>query len=98
MATDRAQAAAMGAVWMTEVPIALPRFIGVMEVLGVLGLILPAATRIMPHLTVWAAAGATAPITAAAVRAPPSIRDWKARFMKMSPWKIPTDGVVDPWP
>jgi hypothetical protein len=51
------QAAAMGAVWMTEVPIALPRFIGVMEVIGVLGLILPAATRIMPHLTVWAAAG-----------------------------------------
>jgi hypothetical protein len=51
------QAAAMGAVWMTEVPTALPRFIGVMEVLGVIGLILPAATRIMPHLTVWAAAG-----------------------------------------
>jgi len=51
------EAAAMGAVWMTEVPIALPRFIGVMELLGVLGLILPAATRIMPHLTVWAAAG-----------------------------------------
>ncbi len=51
------QAAAMGAVWMTEVPIALPRFIGVVEVLGVIGLILPAATRIMPHLTVWAAAG-----------------------------------------
>jgi putative oxidoreductase len=51
------EAAKMGAVWMSEVPIALPRFIGVMEVLGVLGLILPAATRIMPHLTVWAAAG-----------------------------------------
>jgi len=51
------EAAKMGAVWMTEVPIALPRFIGIMEVLGVLGLILPAATRIMPHLTVWAAAG-----------------------------------------
>jgi putative oxidoreductase len=51
------EAASMGAVWMQEVPIALPRFIGVMEVLGVLGLILPAATRIMPHLTVWAAAG-----------------------------------------
>lgn len=51
------QAAAMGAVWMTEVPIALPRFIGVMEVLGVIGLILPAATRIKPHLTVWAATG-----------------------------------------
>lgn len=51
------EAAKMGAVWMTEVPIALPRFIGVMELLGVLGLILPAATRIQPHLTVWAAAG-----------------------------------------
>jgi putative oxidoreductase len=51
------EAAKMGAVWMSEVPIALPRFIGVMEVLGVIGLILPAATRIMPHLTVWAAAG-----------------------------------------
>ena len=51
------EAAAMGAVWMPEAPIALPRFIGVMEVLGVIGIILPAATRIMPHLTVWAAAG-----------------------------------------
>ena len=51
------QAAAMGAVWMTEVPAALPRFIGTMEVLGAVGLILPAATRILPHLTVWAAAG-----------------------------------------
>ncbi|MBF9059350.1 DoxX family protein [Rhodobacterales bacterium HKCCSP123] len=51
------EAAAMGAVWMSDVPIALPRVIGVMEVLGVIGLILPTATRIMPHLTVWAAAG-----------------------------------------
>lgn len=51
------EAAKMGAVWMSEVPIALPRFIGVMEVLGVIGIILPAATRIKPHLTVWAAAG-----------------------------------------
>ena len=47
----------MGAVWMLEVPIALPRFIGVMELLGVIGLILPAATRIQPQLTVWAAKG-----------------------------------------
>ena len=51
------QAAAMGAVWMSEAPILLVRFIGVMELLGVIGLILPAATRIMPHLTIWAAAG-----------------------------------------
>lgn len=51
------QAAAMGAVWMSEAPILLVRFIGVMELLGVIGLILPAATRIQPHLTVWAAKG-----------------------------------------
>ena len=51
------EAAKMGAVWMSEVPSALPRFIGIMEVLGMIGLILPAATRIKPQLTVWAAAG-----------------------------------------
>lgn len=51
------EAATMGAVWMSDVPIALPRFIGVMEVIGVIGVILPAATRIKPQLTVWAAAG-----------------------------------------
>lgn len=33
------------------------RFIGVMEVLGALGLILPAATRILPKLTPLAASG-----------------------------------------
>ncbi len=52
-----AEAAKMGAVWMSEVPVALPRFIGAMELLGVIGLILPAATRILPQLTVWAAKG-----------------------------------------
>jgi uncharacterized membrane protein len=36
---------------------ALVRFIGVCEILGALGLILPAASRIMPKLTVWAAIG-----------------------------------------
>lgn len=51
------EAAAMGAVWMSEAPILLVRFIGVMELLGVIGLILPAAARIKPHLTVWAAKG-----------------------------------------
>jgi putative oxidoreductase len=35
----------------------LPRFIGTSEVLGALGLILPSVTRIMPKLTVAAAAG-----------------------------------------
>lgn len=51
------EGAAMGAVWMSEAPLALIRFIGVMELLGVVGLILPAATRIKPQLTVPAAAG-----------------------------------------
>ena len=43
--------------WPAEVPAALVRFIGVAEFLGGLGLILPAATRIMPMLTPLAAAG-----------------------------------------
>ena len=51
------KAAAMGAVWMSEVPLAFVRFIGLMEFLGVIGLILPAATRIKPRLTVLAATG-----------------------------------------
>lgn len=51
------EGAAMGAVWMSEAPLSLVRFIGVMELLGVVGLILPAATRIKPQLTVLAAAG-----------------------------------------
>jgi hypothetical protein len=42
-------------------PVALPglflRFIGVVEVLGGLGLILPGLLRIRPVLTAWAAAG-----------------------------------------
>jgi uncharacterized membrane protein YphA (DoxX/SURF4 family) len=32
-------------------------FIGIAEMLGVAGLILPGLTRIQPHLTAWAAAG-----------------------------------------
>jgi putative oxidoreductase len=36
---------------------ALVRFIGVCELLGAIGLILPAAARIQPRLTVWAAIG-----------------------------------------
>jgi uncharacterized membrane protein YphA (DoxX/SURF4 family) len=38
-------------------PEALVRFIGVSEVAGGLGMILPAATRVMPALTAWAAVG-----------------------------------------
>ena len=43
--------------WVSDVPEGLVRFIGVAEVLGGLGLILPAATRILPWLTPVAAAG-----------------------------------------
>jgi uncharacterized membrane protein YphA (DoxX/SURF4 family) len=50
---------ALGAqmVWVNDVPAMLVRFIGLAEVLGGLGLILPAATRIRPWLTPLAAVG-----------------------------------------
>jgi uncharacterized membrane protein len=43
--------------WAKDVPAPLVRFIGVAEILGALGLILPALTGILPWLTVAAAAG-----------------------------------------
>ena len=43
--------------WMTAVPENLLRFIGVSEILGGIGLILPAVTGILPQLTAWAATG-----------------------------------------
>jgi putative oxidoreductase len=43
--------------WVTAVPGALVRFIGLAELAGGLGLVLPAATRIRPILTPIAAAG-----------------------------------------
>jgi len=42
---------------MNAVPDNLLRFIGVSEILGGLGLILPAVTGIVPQLTAWAALG-----------------------------------------
>src|SRR5436853_4699238 len=49
--------AAMGMAYTTALPEAFIRFVGTMEILGALGLILPAATRILPLLTPLAAAG-----------------------------------------
>ncbi|WP_095203672.1 DoxX family protein [Mesorhizobium carmichaelinearum] len=49
--------APMGIVWATDVPIWLLRFIGLCELAGALGMILPAATRILPFLTPLAALG-----------------------------------------
>lgn len=43
--------------WVQSVPEGLVKFIGVAEVSGALGVILPAATRIKPLLTPLAAAG-----------------------------------------
>jgi hypothetical protein len=43
--------------WPASLPPALVRFIGTAELAGALGLILPAATRILPRLTPTAAVG-----------------------------------------
>src|SRR5947209_6260152 len=43
--------------WVNAVPASFVRFIGVAELLGAIGLILPAATGIAPWLTIAAAAG-----------------------------------------
>ena len=43
--------------WASQVPEALVRFIGLSEVLGGVGLILPSLLRIKPQLTAWAAIG-----------------------------------------
>ena len=43
--------------WVADVPGGLVRFIGVSELLGGIGLIVPAATRIKPVLTPLAGAG-----------------------------------------
>jgi putative oxidoreductase len=49
--------AAKNAPWADDVPIALLRFIGISEVAGALGVVLPALTGIKPHLTPLAALG-----------------------------------------
>lgn len=52
-----AELVAMGAAWAETAPIGLIRFIGFAELAGVIGLILPAAMRIRPELTTYAAIG-----------------------------------------
>lgn len=51
--------------WVTSVPEGLVRFIGISELLGGIGLILPAATGIRPQLSLYAAAGLTIIMTGA---------------------------------
>lgn len=68
LSSGPADLAAMGMLWAENAPAILIKFIGLSEVLGALGLILPAATRIMPHLTRLAALGlATIMVLAAGV-------------------------------
>lgn len=52
--TDLAQ---MGLAWTVDVPLPFLRFIGTVELLGAIGVILPALTRILPLLTPLAAVG-----------------------------------------
>lgn len=48
---------ASGLTYASDYPELLTRFIGTMEILGAIGIILPAATRILPGLTPLAAVG-----------------------------------------
>lgn len=57
LSSSPADMVAMGMLWAENAPVALIKFIGLAEVLGAIGVILPAATRIMPHLTKLAALG-----------------------------------------
>jgi uncharacterized membrane protein YphA (DoxX/SURF4 family) len=45
--------------WTGQLPVEFVRTVGVIDILGGVGVILPAATRILPWLTVWAALGCT---------------------------------------
>jgi putative oxidoreductase len=51
--------------WTADIPVPLVRVIGLVEVLGALGLVLPAATRIRPELTPMAASCLTTVMTLA---------------------------------
>lgn len=52
--------AAMGISYATDYPELLTRFVGTMELLGAIGIIVPALARIMPRLTPLAALGFSA--------------------------------------
>ena len=49
--------AAQSSPWIADIPVWLARFIGFAELAGAVGVVLPAATRVMPWLTPLAAAG-----------------------------------------
>jgi putative oxidoreductase len=43
--------------WTADVPLVFVRFVGIAEVAGGIGVVLPALLRIKPRLTAWAATG-----------------------------------------
>ena len=43
--------------WTGQVPVLIVRLLGIIDLLGAIGLILPALLRIKPQLTPWAAVG-----------------------------------------
>lgn len=53
--------------WVTSTPVGLVRFIGISEVLGGLGLLIPSIFRFKPFLTVWAAIGLAVIMVLAAI-------------------------------
>jgi uncharacterized membrane protein YphA (DoxX/SURF4 family) len=66
-ATQPIEILAEGLPWVTSTPIGLVRFIGISELLGGLGLLLPPLLRIRPFLTVWAALGLSVIMISAAI-------------------------------
>lgn len=55
--TQPIEALAESLPWVTSTPLGLVRFIGISELLGGLGLLIPSIFRFKPFLTVWAALG-----------------------------------------
>ncbi|GAB3019031.1 DoxX family protein [uncultured Cyclobacterium sp.] len=53
--------------WVSSTSLGLVRFIGISELLGGIGLILPALLRIKPFLTIWAAIGLAVVMVLAAI-------------------------------
>lgn len=53
--------------WVTHVSPLLVRFVGISQLLGGIGLLLPSILRIKPQLTAWAAIGIVALLTCAVI-------------------------------
>lgn len=63
--------------WVRSAPAFLPRFVGISEILGAIGLVLPSALRVLPVLTP-VAAGGLALVMALAMAMHGSMGEWGA--------------------